>query len=91
MSEATVQESATTARTMRGRVVSNKMDKSISVSVPRMVKHPVYEKYVRKSTKVIAHDENNECNEGDIVIIESTRPISKHKAWRLQKIVSRAL
>ncbi len=91
MSEATVQESSKTARTMRGRVVSNKMDKSISVSVPRMVKHPVYEKYVRKSTKVIVHDENNECNEGDIVIIESTRPISKHKAWRLQKIVSRAL
>lgn len=91
MSEATVQESAKTARTMRGRVVSNKMDKSISVSVPRMVKHPVYEKYVRKSTKIIAHDENNECNEGDIVIIESTRPISKHKAWRLQKIISRAL
>lgn len=91
MSEATVQESVTTARTMRGRVVSNKMDKSISVSVPRMVKHPVYGKYVRKSTKVIAHDENNECNEGDTVIIESTRPISKHKAWRLQKIISRAL
>jgi len=76
---------------MRGRVVSNKMDKSISVSVLRLVKHPVYEKYVRKSTKVLAHDESNECNEGDIVIIESTRPISKHKAWRLQKIVSRAL
>jgi len=91
MSEATVQEAAKPARAMRGRVVSNKMDKSISVSVPRMVKHPVYEKYVRKSTKVMAHDENNECNEGDIVIIESTRPVSKHKAWRLQKIVSRAL
>ncbi|HKJ22727.1 MAG TPA: 30S ribosomal protein S17 [Gammaproteobacteria bacterium] len=77
-------------RTLRGRVVSKKMDKSIAVTVARMVKHPVYDKYLRKSTKLLAHDENNECNEGDIVIIESSRPISKHKAWRLQKIVSRA-
>lgn len=83
-------DSAKTPRTLRGRVVSKKMDKSISVTVPRMVKHPIYNKYVRKSTKLLAHDENNECNEGDIVIIESSRPISKHKAWRLQKIVTRA-
>jgi small subunit ribosomal protein S17 len=83
-------EQEKTARTLRGTVISNKMDKSISVSIPRVVKHPLYGKYVRKSTKLLAHDENNECNEGDIVIIESSRPISKHKAWRLQKIVVRA-
>jgi small subunit ribosomal protein S17 len=83
-------EQEKTPRTLRGTVISSKMDKSISVSIPRMVKHPLYGKYVRKSTKLLAHDENNECNEGDIVIIESSRPISKHKAWRLQKIVIRA-
>jgi small subunit ribosomal protein S17 len=83
-------EQEKTPRTLRGTVISNKMDKSISVSIPRMVKHPLYGKYVRKSTRLLAHDENNECNEGDIVIIESSRPISKHKAWRLQKIVIRA-
>jgi small subunit ribosomal protein S17 len=79
-----------TARTLQGTVISNKMDKSISVSVLRTVKHPLYGKYIRRSTKLLAHDENNECNEGDVVIIESSRPISKRKAWRLQKIVVRA-
>ncbi|MGH8245741.1 MAG: 30S ribosomal protein S17 [Gammaproteobacteria bacterium] len=77
-------------RTMTGRVISNKMDKTISVLIPRTVKHPIYEKYLRRSTKVLAHDEKNECQEGDLVVIESTRPISKRKAWRLQKILSRA-
>lgn len=77
-------------RTMTGRVISNKMDKTISVLIPRTVKHPLYEKYVRRSTKVLAHDERNECQEGDLVVIESTRPISRRKAWRLQKILSRA-
>ena len=79
-----------TARTLQGTVISNKMDKSISVSVLRTVKHPLYGKYIRRSTKLLAHDENNECNEGDVVIIESSRPISKRKTWRLQKIVVRA-
>ena len=79
-----------TARTLQGTVISSKMDKSISVSVLRTVKHPLYGKYIRRSTKLLAHDENNECNEGDVVIIESSRPISKRKAWRLQKIVVRA-
>jgi small subunit ribosomal protein S17 len=65
------------------------MDKSISVSIERLIKHPVYEKYIRRSTKLLAHDENNECNEGDVVIIESSRPISKRKAWRLQKVVTK--
>ena len=77
-------------RTLTGTVISNKMNKSISVSIDRLVKHPVYEKYIRRSTKLLAHDENNECNEGDIVIIESARPVSKRKSWQLQKIVSKA-
>jgi small subunit ribosomal protein S17 len=83
-------ESKSIPRTLTGTVVSTKMDRSISVSIDRLERHPVYEKYVRRSTKLLAHDENNDCNEGDIVIIESTRPISKRKSWRLQKIVTRA-
>ena len=83
-------ETKSIPRTLTGTVVSTKMDRSISVSIERLVRHPVYDKYVRRSTKLLAHDENNECNEGDLVIIESTRPISKRKSWRLQKIVSRA-
>jgi len=77
-------------RTMTGKVVSTKMNKSISVSISRQVKHPVYEKYIRRTTKLLAHDENNECNEGDVVIIETTKPLSKRKAWRLQQIVTKA-
>lgn len=84
-------EQEKTARTLTGQVISNKMDKSITVSISRLVKHPVYDKYLRRSTKLLAHDENNECSEGDIVIIESTRPISKRKSWRLQKIVTKAV
>ena len=76
-------------RTLTGTVVSNKMDKSISVSIQRLVRHPVYEKYIRRSTKLLAHDENNECNEGDVVIIASSRPISNRKAWRLQRVVTK--
>jgi len=77
-------------RTLTGVVVSNKMDKTVSVVVERVVKHRIYQKYIRRSTKLLAHDENNECREGDTVIIQSSRPISRHKAWRLQKIVTRA-
>jgi small subunit ribosomal protein S17 len=83
-------ETVTQSKTLQGHVVSKKMDKTIAVVIPRTVKHPLYEKYIRRSTKVLAHDENNECNEGDIVIIESSRPISKRKTWRLHKIVTRA-
>ena len=83
-------ESAKIQRTLTGTVVSNKMDKTIAVLIERSVKHPLYEKYVRKSSKLLAHDEKNECQEGDVVIIESSRPLSKRKAWRLQKIVERA-
>jgi len=77
-------------RTLTGEVVSNKMDKSVTVRVERIVEHPLYKKYIRRSTKLLAHDENNECQQGDIVAIEECRPLSKHKSWRLQKIVERA-
>ena len=83
-------ESAKTARSLTGTVVSNKMDKSIAVTVQRTVKHPLYGKYIRRTTKLLAHDENNECNIGDTVIIESSRPVSRNKAWRLRSIVSKA-
>lgn len=80
----------TQAKTVSGTVISNKMDKTISVLIERKVKHPLYGKYMRRSTKLLAHDEANECNEGDVVIIESSRPLSKNKSWRLQKVVSKA-
>ena len=73
-----------------GLIVSNKMDKSIVVKVIRNVKHPIYGKFVKKSTKFVAHDEKNECNIGDTVRIMETRPISKNKCWRLVEIVERA-
>ncbi len=80
----------TQAKTVSGTVISNKMDKTISVLIERKVKHPLYGKFMRRSTKLMAHDEANECNEGDVVIIESSRPLSKNKTWRLQKVVSKA-
>jgi small subunit ribosomal protein S17 len=76
-------------RTKIGRVISNKMDKSATVSVERKVKHAVYGKYIRRSTKFKIHDPNNECNEGDLVTIAECRPISKTKSWRLVDIVER--
>jgi len=72
-----------------GIVVSNKMDKTITVKVERRVKHPVYGKIVRMSTKLTAHDEKNECNEGDTVKIMETRPLSKNKRWRLVEVIER--
>ena len=77
-------------KTVSGTVISSKMDKTISVRIERTIKHPLYGKYIRRSTKVMVHDEINECNEGDIVVIESSRPLSKNKSWRLQKILSKA-
>ncbi|MBT2558956.1 30S ribosomal protein S17 [Hymenobacter sp. ISL-91] len=85
---------ATTERNLRkeiiGRVTSSKMDKSITVMVESKMKHPIYGKFVTKSTKFMAHDENNECGEGDTVRIMSTRPLSKLKRWRLVEILERA-
>ncbi|MCP5358919.1 MAG: 30S ribosomal protein S17 [Pseudomonadales bacterium] len=78
-------------RTVSGRVVSNKMDKSIVVLIERRVKHPVYGKYITRSSKVHAHDANNECNEGDTVTIREVRPISKTKTWSLVSIDEKAL
>jgi len=71
-----------------GRVVSNKMNKSVTVSVERRVRHPVYGKFIRRTTKIVAHDEANACKEGDIVAISECRPISKTKAWRVVEIIS---
>jgi small subunit ribosomal protein S17 len=80
----------TTASTLTGKVVSDKMDKSITVMIERRVKHPLYGKYVKRSTKVHAHDENNECNIGDLVTIKETRPVSKTKSWALVSIDEKA-
>lgn len=81
---------AKNVRTATGRVVSNKMDKTISVAIERKAKHPMYGKYIKRTTKVLAHDEQNDCNEGDTVSISECRPLSKNKAWRLVEVVKRA-
>jgi len=83
-------EQAKNTRTVTGRVVSDKMDKTITVLVERKVPHPIYGKYVKRSTKLHAHDEGNECNMGDTVSIEECRPLSKNKSWRLVKVLERA-
>jgi small subunit ribosomal protein S17 len=83
-------EQTKVTRNVTGRVISNKMDKTITVLVERRLPHPIYRKYVRSSSKLHAHDENNECKEGDTVLIEQSRPLSKTKAWRLVKVVGRA-
>lgn len=83
-------ESAQKIRTIQGKVVSNKADKTITVLVERQVKHPIYGKFMRRSTKLHAHDENNVCSEGDIVTITASRPISKRKTWRLVDVVDKA-
>jgi small subunit ribosomal protein S17 len=73
-----------------GVVASNKMDKTITVLVERKIKHPMYGKFVKRSKKFFAHDEKNECNEGDLVKITETRPLSKNKSWKLVEIVEKA-
>ncbi len=83
-------EAAKVSRALTGRVKSNKMDKTITVVVDRVVRHPMYGKYMRLSTRLHAHDENNECKEGDIVMIEQSRPLSKTKSWRLVRVLTRA-
>ena len=79
-----------TGRIVTGHVVSNKADKTITVMVERRVQHPIYGKFVRRSTKLHAHDENNECQQGDLVTIRESRPFSKQKTWTLVNIVERA-
>lgn len=77
-------------RTLIGRVIRSRMDKTVTVLVERKIKHPVYKKYLRRSTKLHVHDEGNTCNEGDVVSVEPCRPLSKTKAWRLHSILERA-
>ena len=89
MTEQNTSQVVKRTRTFQGSVLSAKMDKTITVLVVRQVKHPLYKKYIRRSTKVHAHDEQNECREGDKVIIEECRPLSKNKSWRLVKVLDR--
>jgi small subunit ribosomal protein S17 len=88
------QESAATGgkslRTMTGRVVSSKMQKTVAVVIERVVRHPVFGKYIRRTTKLLAHDEGNACREGDLVSIVECRPISRRKSWRVAEILQRA-
>jgi len=94
INESTAAESADQTekvqRSLTGSVTSAAMDKSVTVTIERRIKHPVYGKYIRRSTKLHVHDENNECNKGDIVVIEQCRPMSKTKSWRLVEIVEKA-
>jgi small subunit ribosomal protein S17 len=82
-------EQVKTTRALVGRVISNKMDKTVTVLVERQVRHPLYKKYVRRSTKLHAHDENNACREGDTVKIAPCRPLSRTKSWRMVEILAR--
>ncbi len=77
------------AKTLTGVVVSDKMDKTVVVQVERLVKHPVYKKYVRRRNRFAAHDELNECRVGDTVLIRQSRPLSRHKRWRVSKVLER--
>jgi small subunit ribosomal protein S17 len=90
-SQATGSEEQKTQRVVVGRVVSDKMNKSVSVSIERVIKHPVYGKYVRRTSKVMAHDESNECKTGDKVAIRECRPMSKKKAWQVVDVIERAV
>ena len=89
MSEGT-EKQAPNKRTLAGRVVSDKMEKTVTVLVERRVKHPLYGKYMTRTKKYHAHDENGECHEGDMVEIEECRPISRTKAWRVTKLLEKA-
>ncbi len=78
------------ARTLSGRVISNKMNKTITVAIEWQVAHPLYGKFIRRRTKLHAHDEHNESKEGDLVMIQECRPLSKTKSWRLVKVLEKA-
>ncbi|MBA3580963.1 MAG: 30S ribosomal protein S17 [Gammaproteobacteria bacterium] len=90
MSDVQATEDKKLNRTLVGRVVSDKMDKTVTVLIERLVKHPRYGKFIRRSTKLHAHDENNVCGAGDKVMIEECRPLSKTKSWRLVKVLEQA-
>ena len=87
--EKTVTIEAGVRRAVRGSVISARMDKSITVLVVRQFKHPLYKKYIRRSTRLHAHDESNDCKEGDTVLIEECRPLSKTKSWRVMRVLER--
>ncbi len=84
-------EKTKVVHTLRGKVVSNKMDKTIVVLVVRKIKHPVFGKYIKRSSKIHAHDEGNICNEGDVVVIAESRPISRTKRWQLVEVIEKAV
>ena len=88
--ETTASTVAKPERALTGRVVSSKMNKTVAVTVERLIKHPSYGKYVRRTTKFLAHDENNECREGDMVAIAPCRPLSRRKSWTLVRVIERA-
>lgn len=88
--EAAVEQKKKIKRTLTGRVVSNKMDKTIVVAIERTERHPMYGKFLKKTSKLHAHDAGNECHEGDLVTIAESRPLSKTKAWVLVEVVERA-
>ncbi len=83
-------EAKKTPRSLSGRVVSNKMHKTVTVLIERKIRHPLYHKYIRRRTKLHAHDENNEGGQGDLVLIQECRPLSKTKSWRLVKVLEKA-
>ncbi len=85
-----VETAATTKRTLQGVVTSNAGDKSATIMIERRIKHPIYGKYIKRSSKIRLHDESNECNKGDTILIEECRPMSKTKSWKLVKIVEKA-
>jgi small subunit ribosomal protein S17 len=90
VSNETGQAAAPGVTTLTGRVVSDKMDKTVAVEIERLVKHAKFGKYIRRTTKLLAHDEMNECKEGDLVDITPCRPMSRRKSWKLQRVVERA-
>lgn len=90
MSQIDIEKAQKVVRSLSGRVVSDKMDKTVTVLVERKVKHPLLGKVIRRSNKFHAHDETNECKEGDLVVIEESRPLSKTKTWKVSKIVTKA-
>ena len=86
----TAETAVGTKRTLQGVVTSNAGDKSATIMIERKIKHPVYGKYVKRSSKIRLHDEANECNKGDTILIEECRPMSKTKSWKLVKVVEKA-
>jgi len=89
--ETTMTETETKQRTLTGVVTSNASDKSATIMIERRIKHPIYGKYIKRSTKLRVHDEANECNKGDVIVVEQCRPMSKTKSWRLVQVVEKAV